>query len=260
MTLITRLYHPRYKNLGVFTPRMRIAHTACVMFSQFLSFLLFTGGGGGVQESAPWAHCCYKSAHAHGGGAVQESTPSAHCCYKNVYALGGWGGVGVRESALWAIVATSARYAIVIRIAFLFSICFTFNGSGNLAQIQKWWFLSHLPKWTSSCDFRSEKKTKLRALLLSPQKSYFLANFTVHPYLKVILSESPLSLLRSGIPATFCKSVILNYRKKNSPKLPVINVKTLTTTRGHYNQSTSWICLWIQPWREDSTSWQSPRF
>ena len=49
---------------------MRIAHTAGVMFSQFLSFLLSTGGKG-VWESALWAHSCYKTTHARGlGGRV----------------------------------------------------------------------------------------------------------------------------------------------------------------------------------------------
>ena len=54
-----------------------------------VSVLLLTGGRGlGIQESAQWAHCCYKSAHAHGGG-VRESALWAHCCYKSAHAHGG---------------------------------------------------------------------------------------------------------------------------------------------------------------------------
>ena len=103
---------------GVFTYRMRIAHTAGVMFSQFMSFLLFTGGVSG--KSALWAHWCYKSTHAHGGVGgywVSGKVHSEHIVATKVV-MPRKGGVSGKVHSEH-ILATSARYAIDIRIDFL---------------------------------------------------------------------------------------------------------------------------------------------
>ena len=79
---------------------MRIARTESVMFSQFLSFLLSTGEGvGGVSGKVHYEHIiATKVLMPVGGRGVQESALWAHSCYKSAHACGGW--VGVQESAL----------------------------------------------------------------------------------------------------------------------------------------------------------------
>ena len=44
----------------------------CTLSTLLLQKCSCPWGRGGVQESALWAHCCYKSAHAHGGGGCLE--------------------------------------------------------------------------------------------------------------------------------------------------------------------------------------------
>ena len=60
--------------------------------------VLMPVGGLGVRESALWAHCCYKSAHAHGG--VSGKVHSEDILATKV--LMSMGGGGVRGSVLWA--------------------------------------------------------------------------------------------------------------------------------------------------------------
>ena len=78
--------HNPFPSMFVITSRMRMTHMASVLFSQFLSFHLYTGGGGGVRAYALFGYMSQglsilwlKSAHPGEGGG--GNIPECHAGY-----------------------------------------------------------------------------------------------------------------------------------------------------------------------------------
>ena len=130
MCLVRQLYYslvvndrPSFISISnIFTSCMRIAHTASLMISQFLSFLLSTVGGSGHMH-----YLANVPGLEHFPAKDPTPTPSRHEHYlANVpghehFLAKNPPPPPPAMSTFWL---TSARYAIDIRIAFLLPFCF----------------------------------------------------------------------------------------------------------------------------------------